>query len=79
MPFILAPLLWERVSKGFRKPTGLKERAHGDGLVVGYDSPEAFEEVLWRTYWPQKFTPQGIELWSTHVRHRTFGPQCRRN
>jgi hypothetical protein len=66
MPFVLAPLLWERVSKGFRKPAGLNERAHGDGLVVGYDSPEAFEEVLWRTYWPQKFTPQGIELWSTH-------------
>jgi hypothetical protein len=66
MPFVMAPLLWERLSKGFRKPAALRERAHGDGMVVGYDSPEAFEEVLWRAYWPQKFTPHGIELWSPH-------------
>jgi len=64
MPFVLAPLLWEHLSKGFRKPAQLSERAHGDGMAVGYDSPEAFEEVLWRLSWPSKFTEDGIDLWA---------------
>jgi hypothetical protein len=64
MPFVLAPLLWDSMSRGFRKPTTLKERAHGDGMKVGYDSPEAFEEILWRTFWPDKFKSDGIELWT---------------
>jgi len=48
MPFLLCPLLWDRLSRGFRRTAELRERAHGDGLQVGYDSLEAFEEVLWR-------------------------------
>lgn len=63
MPFVLAPILWDTLSKGFRKPADLKERAHGDGMLVGYDSPEAFEEILWRTFWPEKFKDKQIELW----------------
>ncbi|MCI0600730.1 MAG: sulfotransferase [Beijerinckiaceae bacterium] len=64
MPFIMAPLLWDKLSASFRKPAVLKERAHGDGMAVGYDSPEAFEEVIWRVHWPEKFTSDGILLWS---------------
>jgi hypothetical protein len=64
MPFVLAPLLWESFSRGFRKPAQLTERAHGDGMAVGYDSPEAFEEVLWMTSWPEKFSDRGITPWS---------------
>jgi hypothetical protein len=47
----------------FRKPQELHERAHGDGMQVGYDSPEAFEEILWRTFWPEKYGPNSIALW----------------
>jgi hypothetical protein len=64
MPFVLAPLLWEGLSRNFRKPAVLTERAHADGMRVGYDSPEAFEEVLWRALWPAKFAPDGITLWA---------------
>lgn len=63
MPFVLAPLLWETFSRSFRKPAHLTERAHGDGMAVGYDSPEAFEEVLWMTSWPKKFSADGIAPW----------------
>ena len=63
MPFVMAPLLWSRLSGGFAKSSELRERAHGDGIQVGYDSPEAFEEVLWRAFWPQKYRPDRIELW----------------
>ena len=64
MPFVLAPVLWDAISSGFRRPHDLRERAHGDGMAVGYDSPEAFEEVLWRGFWPEKYTSESIALWS---------------
>jgi Sulfotransferase family len=64
MPFVMAPLWWDRMSGPFRRPSALRERAHGDGLRVGFDSPEAFEEVLWRTFWPEKYGRQRIALWS---------------
>ncbi len=49
MPFVLAPNLWSKIS--FKnKDLELKERAHGDGIKVSTDSPEAFEEVFWKTF-----------------------------
>jgi hypothetical protein len=50
MPFILAPLLWRKVSKSFRKQATKRERAHGDGMEISFDSPEAFEEIIWLAY-----------------------------
>lgn len=50
MPFILAPLLWRRLSMSSRKEGVRAERAHGDGMEVSYDSPEAFEEVAWLAF-----------------------------
>jgi hypothetical protein len=63
MPFVMAPILWSKVTGSFRKPQELHERAHGDGMQVGYDSPEAFEEILWRAFWPEKYSQNGIALW----------------
>lgn len=50
MPFVMAPLLWDRVSAPFQKAAVAAERAHGDGMEVSFDSPEAFEEVVWLNY-----------------------------
>jgi len=50
MPFVLAPRLWRRLSSAFLRNRGLRERAHGDRLAVDVDSPEAFEEVFWKTF-----------------------------
>ncbi len=50
MPFVMAPNLWSRINKIGHKEATLSERAHGDGIEVGYDSPEAFEEIFWQTY-----------------------------
>lgn len=49
MPFILAPNLWSKIYKKKDKYL-LKERAHGDGIKISIDSPEAFEEVFWNTF-----------------------------
>ena len=50
MPFVLMPNVWKRISRASRKHTEEKERAHGDRIQVSFDSPEAFEEVFWRTF-----------------------------
>jgi hypothetical protein len=50
MPFILSPVLWSRISGYFQKKSIMKERSHGDGMQVSFDSPEAFEEVIWLAY-----------------------------
>ncbi len=63
MPFVMAPLIWSRMSGPFRSADRVGERAHGDGVTVGYDSPEAFEEVIWRTFWPQHYGADSIALW----------------
>ncbi|MBW1763576.1 MAG: sulfotransferase [Deltaproteobacteria bacterium] len=49
MPFVLMPLFWKLLSGKSKKTMEKIERAHGDGLDVDYDSPEAFEEVFWKT------------------------------
>ena len=49
MPFILCPNMWDRLSSFSRMPAALAHRAHGDGIAIGFDSPESFEEVFWRT------------------------------
>lgn len=55
MPFILSPLIWDKASRLFRKKAEKRERAHGDGMEVSFDSPEAFEEVIWLTYFRDAF------------------------
>jgi hypothetical protein len=49
MPFVLAPGLWSRIA-GERIERQAAERAHGDGVMVDFDSPEAFDEVFWRIF-----------------------------
>lgn len=46
MPFVLAPNSWAALSD--RGTIAARERAHGDGIEVDLDSPEALDEVYWR-------------------------------
>ena len=48
MPFLLAPNLWAKLSGIDKRQRILQERAHGDGVQVDFDSPEALEGVFWR-------------------------------
>lgn len=50
MPFVMMSGIWRSLSGSQRVQSEKKERAHGDRLLVAYDSPEAFEEVFWRTF-----------------------------
>jgi hypothetical protein len=48
MPFVLAPNLWAGLSRRGRTAGSRAERAHGDGIEVDFQSPEALDEVFWR-------------------------------
>lgn len=50
MPFVLAPNLWGLFTRLSRRHSQDSERAHGDGVMIGFDSAESFEEVFWRTF-----------------------------
>ncbi len=63
MPFLTAPILWNRLAGGGRRSVERHERAHGDGMVIDLDSPEAFEEVLWKMFWAEKYRGPSIDLW----------------
>lgn len=63
MPFILCPMLWHNLSKQFYTSGNAQERAHGDGMQVSVDSPEAFEEIIWRLYWETQYKDKKIEPW----------------
>jgi hypothetical protein len=50
MPFVLMPRLWQRLAQPSYRPAQPVERAHGDSILVDFDSPEGFECVFWRTF-----------------------------
>ena len=49
MPFVLMPHTWRKLSRG-DKSSESQERAHRDGIRIGQDSPEGFEEIFWRIF-----------------------------
>ena len=68
MPFILAPNMWRAFTKFSRRKKVMQERAHGDGLKIDYDSPEALEEVFWRVF-----------CGSDYIKHRCLVPMVADN
>lgn len=61
MPLVLAPNLWARVSRNMRTGFEPVERAHGDGIAVDLESPEALDEVFWRVVCGKKYIrPDGL-------------------
>ncbi len=62
MPFVMAPLFWASATKSGRKAGEARERAHGDGMEVSFDSPEAFEEVAWLSYLRDAYVKDGRQL-----------------
>lgn len=63
MPFVLAPLTWGGFARKFRKSDAPRERAHGDGIQISMDSPEAFEEIVWMAFHQQRYRGPSIARW----------------
>lgn len=62
-PFVLCPMLWNRFARAFQVSDAPRERAHGDGLVVSLDSAEAFEEIIWKHFFPKHYLADRILPW----------------
>jgi len=63
MPFAFLPLIWGKFSRKFEKNMVEVERAHQDGLQVNLNSPEAFEEIYYKAFWPQNYQESHIPIW----------------
>lgn len=74
MPFVLVPQWWSRISQNFQMPEQRMERAHGDGMMVGTDSPEAFEEMLWLAFYPKRYEEDRIRPWADSATLANFKP-----
>ena len=70
MPFVLAPNLWSKISF-IKKDLEFKERAHGDGIKISAESPEAFEEVFWKTFADEEYE-ELEEKFRTYVRNIVY-------
>lgn len=68
MPFVLIPCLWSRFASRFRRESEARPRAHGDGMLVDYDSPEALEEMIWQAFWRRQYLHDRILAW-----HEAYG------
>ncbi|WP_052055353.1 sulfotransferase [Myxosarcina sp. GI1] len=63
MPFVIIPVFWNRFSKIFQQNVETQERAHGDGMKISPDSPEALEETIWKTFWQRHYHQDRIIHW----------------
>ena len=72
MPFVLCPLLWSRYTGRFAEEIEPTERAHGDGLEVSGESPEVFEEMSWKHFWPSRYREDHIRPWSPGDENEEF-------
>lgn len=80
MPFLLAPLMWSGIAARLRKRSQeSQERAHGDGMMVNVDSPEAFDEVVWRAFWRAHYQADRIRPWSDDEADPEFTEFLRRH
>ena len=51
MPFYKTPILWNYVKKFFSQKEIKKiRREHGDNIYYNFQSPDAFEELIWSNY-----------------------------
>lgn len=51
-PFVLVPYLWNRYLDLVSSPARPVERPHKDRIFITRESPEGFEEPVWRAFFP---------------------------
>lgn len=72
-PSVFTPIWWshhvEQAGAPAAPPT---ERAHGDGILVTRESPEALEEMLWMHFFPTAHDPAAPSLLDARTAHPAF-------
>lgn len=52
-PFVMTPLWWHRFTEFFARKQEPSERPHQDGIQITRESPDAFEEPIWMSFFDQ--------------------------
>jgi hypothetical protein len=75
-PFLFTPIWWNRfLDRAPRRSASLQPRVHADGILVSSESPEALEEPLWRTFFPENHvrgTSHVLDAGTSHPRFESF-------
>ena len=76
LPFYKIPIFWNYINSIFYLSKKKKQRLHGDNLKVSVDSPDSFEELIWKDnienyenegYW-QNIDSQKSEILSKNLK-----------
>src|SRR5690606_4177504 len=72
-PLVLTPWAWNWfVDRAGRGEAVARERAHRDRITVTSESPEAFEEVIWMTFFPDIHDPDRDASFDRDTSHPAF-------
>lgn len=72
-PFLFTPYGWALLRRLMPAPRQIpRERMHKDGIMVTADSPEAMEEVLWMTFFPDLHDPAASNILDDRVQRPDF-------
>jgi hypothetical protein len=72
-PPLHTPIWWDRLlARMSRENAQARERAHGDGILVTPESPEALEEVLWMSFFPGLHESGRDQVLTREQRHPAF-------
>jgi hypothetical protein len=72
-PPVFTPWLWDRwLARVPERDETATERAHGDGIAVTSQSPEAFEEVLWMAFFEHIHDPAHSSVLHRETRNPAF-------
>jgi hypothetical protein len=78
-PFLDVPLLWNWFQDRFARDMPERERAHGDGVKVTSHSPEAFEEVIWQSFFQWTHDPTVVQVLGPETHAPQFEAYLRRH
>jgi hypothetical protein len=72
-PLVHIPYWWNAfLSRTPQRSAGPAERAHADRILITPESPEAFEEVLWMSFFPGLHSPEHSNVIDGGIRHPHF-------
>jgi Sulfotransferase family len=78
-PFLDIPLLWNWFQDRFAHEMPEHERAHGDRIKITPHSPEAFEEVIWQSFFPWTHDPDLVQVLGAETQASDFEAYFRRH
>ncbi len=79
-PGVHLPLAWNRAVGGSRRnPTAAVERLHGDGIEITVESPEALDEPIWMSFFPDAHDPARSSVMDGAQQHPEFERFYRQN